>query len=382
MLLPVFASVNGPAPSFGDYEQNYLNGVTNLPWVPITPSKVSGYFITWSVSPALPSGLILNTSTGTITGTPTVGGVFICTVTAQNNAGSVSKQITFNISTDTYIEWDSPGEYSWTMLNGMCNNYFRSIVCSGGGGGAEPTFWPNSDINGLGGYVDEGTEIMPESGGGGGSGRHFANQIGQFYPGDEVTIIIGSGGGPSSGNNRTAEDGEASILYLPNVSEIYVQGGFGAQGTTGGLAGGGNNGKPGSNGFQEENFGYGAGCEECGSFVTLLSGINLIGGHGGEGFVDYGVENGLAGGYLSTGGGAYFNQYGSVQTIFNPMLMSPGNGGGGGGYHTKSIGSNGLGYPDGYMVLDEYVASGSSGAWGYVKLDWGQPDIYWANFNL
>ncbi len=55
--------------------------------------------ITWSLASGstLPDGLALNESTGKITGTPSAAGEFKFTVTATNDAGSDSKEVTLNV---------------------------------------------------------------------------------------------------------------------------------------------------------------------------------------------------------------------------------------------------------------------------------------------
>ena len=55
--------------------------------------------ITWSLASGstLPDGLALNESTGEITGTPSAAGEFKFTVTATNDAGSDSKEVTLNV---------------------------------------------------------------------------------------------------------------------------------------------------------------------------------------------------------------------------------------------------------------------------------------------
>src|SRR5205085_192043 len=64
-----------------------------------TPTSSDGAVVSYSVSPALPAGLSLNTSTGVITGTPTTlaptGGY---TVTATNTGGSTTATVTITVN--------------------------------------------------------------------------------------------------------------------------------------------------------------------------------------------------------------------------------------------------------------------------------------------
>lgn len=64
-----------------------------------TPSSSGGAVVSYSVSPALPSGLSLNTSTGVISGTPTVfGSAADYTVTASNTGGSTTATVSIAIN--------------------------------------------------------------------------------------------------------------------------------------------------------------------------------------------------------------------------------------------------------------------------------------------
>jgi N-acetylneuraminic acid mutarotase len=68
--------------------------VTGEPIVPNTAQVTGGAASEFSVSPALPTGLSLNTETGAITGTPsTVQRQATYTVTARNSAGSAQTQV-------------------------------------------------------------------------------------------------------------------------------------------------------------------------------------------------------------------------------------------------------------------------------------------------
>ena len=61
--------------------------------------------IKWSISGALPDGLSLNKDTGKISGTPTADGTAKFTVTAENSAGSDTKELSITITKDAPIEF-------------------------------------------------------------------------------------------------------------------------------------------------------------------------------------------------------------------------------------------------------------------------------------
>jgi fibronectin-binding autotransporter adhesin len=88
--------------------------ITNL-----TPT-VTGYVASYSVSPALPAGLSMNTSTGVISGTPTVSLPTITyTITATNTAGSTTFPIVITVSGPTFYSratgvWNSNTTWSTT----------------------------------------------------------------------------------------------------------------------------------------------------------------------------------------------------------------------------------------------------------------------------
>ena len=73
----------------------YTNGVAITP---NTPSSSGGAVASYGVSPTLPAGLSLNTSTGVISGTPTVvSAIASYTVTATNSAGYTTASISITI---------------------------------------------------------------------------------------------------------------------------------------------------------------------------------------------------------------------------------------------------------------------------------------------
>jgi hypothetical protein len=65
----------------------------------VTPTFSGGSVQTWSISPALPTGLTINSTTGEISGTPTVlSPSTVYTITATNSAGSNSTTITLLVN--------------------------------------------------------------------------------------------------------------------------------------------------------------------------------------------------------------------------------------------------------------------------------------------
>lgn len=73
--------------------------VTTEPITPNAPMATGGPIATFSVSPALPSGLSLNATTGVISGTPAaVQSSVVYTITGSNAAGSVQAQVRITVT--------------------------------------------------------------------------------------------------------------------------------------------------------------------------------------------------------------------------------------------------------------------------------------------
>ncbi|MEI6696386.1 MAG: hypothetical protein WCO13_09975, partial [Bacteroidota bacterium] len=86
---------------------------------------VTGIVTSWAISPALPTGLNFNTSTGAITGTPTLGSPSnIYTVTATNSAGSTTFGIVMSVGNYRYAissaNWNVNGTWSATSGGSTC----------------------------------------------------------------------------------------------------------------------------------------------------------------------------------------------------------------------------------------------------------------------
>ncbi len=97
----VVITVNAVAPTSLSYTSPnvYINGtaITSL-----SPS-VTGTVVSYSVSPSLPTGLSFNTSTGVISGTPTVNtGIATYTVTATNTGGSTTFGVVITVNANPF----------------------------------------------------------------------------------------------------------------------------------------------------------------------------------------------------------------------------------------------------------------------------------------
>jgi len=74
-----------------------ISGFDGVPLTPFTLMVTGSAPITFSAT-NLPPGIVIDSATGTITGTPTAVGSTIATVTATNRGGSGTQAIVFNIS--------------------------------------------------------------------------------------------------------------------------------------------------------------------------------------------------------------------------------------------------------------------------------------------
>ncbi len=108
----VLIGVNNIAPSSLSYNSPN-NFIRNTSITPLTPT-VSGEGITYSVSPALPSGLSLDASTGIISGTPNATSTQTTyTVTATNSGGSTTFDIAIKVNQviPTNLSYTTPNNY-------------------------------------------------------------------------------------------------------------------------------------------------------------------------------------------------------------------------------------------------------------------------------
>ncbi len=89
----------GVAPSNLTYPANPATYLAQFAIIPNTPSNLGGRITSYTVSPALPTGLSLNPTTGAVTGTPTTAmAAANYTVTGANGNGSTTCVLTLAIS--------------------------------------------------------------------------------------------------------------------------------------------------------------------------------------------------------------------------------------------------------------------------------------------
>src|SRR5207244_1195321 len=94
----VTITVNDVAPAALTYSTNPATYTKGTAIRANSPTSSGGAVISYAVSPALPRGLSLNTSTGVISGTPTaVAAAAGYTVTATNTGGSTTATVTIAV---------------------------------------------------------------------------------------------------------------------------------------------------------------------------------------------------------------------------------------------------------------------------------------------
>ena len=86
-------TVNDIIPTIS-YSPNSFVETRDSPMTATTPTVGGGTILTWSISPTLPSGLSFDSSTGEISGTPTViSDLTTYTITATNTGGSATDTV-------------------------------------------------------------------------------------------------------------------------------------------------------------------------------------------------------------------------------------------------------------------------------------------------
>jgi subtilisin-like proprotein convertase family protein len=125
-------TVNDIAPSALTYSSNPATYIKDRGITTNTPTSSGGAVVSYSVSPALPAGFMLNASTGVISGTPTaLSAAANYTITATNTGGSTTAAMNVSV-VSAYTAWaeqynliQSPEEDSDGDGNA---NYFEFIA--------------------------------------------------------------------------------------------------------------------------------------------------------------------------------------------------------------------------------------------------------------
>gem|GEM_PF-2304680 len=252
----------------------------------------------------------------------------------------------------TIIEYSTPGTYNWTCPAGVTS---ITVECWGAGGGGG---------------------IISGSGGGGGGGGAYArgNNI-TVTPGNNYTIVIGTGGAPDiagGGGTRTSFDvlviadygrgattasGAAGGTVANSVGTVRYAGGNGGNGNNTGDTGGGGGGSGGLHG----------------NGVAGAAATNSVGGNGGNGDNNSGGAGGTGGNttngnpgishFLGGGGGG-----GGDDGLNGASAGGPGGGGGGG----EINGGTGA---DGKCIISYYCTPDfPTGVYSITRVQFGSID--------
>jgi hypothetical protein len=118
----VSVTVNASAPTGLSYSSSSINGTIGAAIADLTPA-VTGWGITYSIDPALPSGLLLNPTSGVISGTPSVAAASaIYTVTATNAGGNTSTTLTVAVLPVV------PSGLSYANINGTVGTAISNVT--------------------------------------------------------------------------------------------------------------------------------------------------------------------------------------------------------------------------------------------------------------
>ena len=105
------------------YSPNAFTLTKGTAMTTVTPTTSGGTIVSWSISPTLPTGLAFDTSTGAISGTPTVLSVSAAyTVTATNTGGSDTATVTIVVNDELPVIVYSPSSLTLTKGTAMTTN--------------------------------------------------------------------------------------------------------------------------------------------------------------------------------------------------------------------------------------------------------------------
>lgn len=200
-------TVNLPAPKDLKYPEIYLGLTKNIPMTSVVPT-VSGTVTNCSVSPSLVSGLSLNTSNCTISGTPTSSQTRTTyTVTASNSGGQTQTAIHIGIGTswaqEAYIK----------APNAESNDYFgfsvgingdTLVVGANNEDSSQTTITNGTTASGNGGLNSGAAYVFVRS------GSTWSNQAYLKSSNSETNDTFGTSVGISGNTIVVGSDGEDS----------------------------------------------------------------------------------------------------------------------------------------------------------------------------
>ena len=259
----------------------------------IVASDDSGNPVTFSISSgALPSGISINPSDGSFSGTCNESdgtATFNITVSASDGINSTTRSFTISQVLAPTLEY---------------------LVVAGGGGGGSGNRG-NDNFSGCGG---------------GGAGGYRAGNI-SIGSSKTYTITIGSGGNGGNGGNSSAQGGTASSVAAPGITTVTsAGGGYGGRETEPGTSGG-----SGGGGGSRNGEGPGAGSGGSGNSPSVSPSQGNSGGSGGNESGGGGGGGAGQGGQTHPGGqntGAAGGS-GTSNDIEGPSITYAGGGGGG-----------------------------------------------------
>jgi hypothetical protein len=111
--------VNDVPPSSINYATAKIAFATGLPGNALTPKSGGGAIVAWSIAPALPSGLTLSATTGSISGTPTADSPATAyVVTATNSGGHSTATLTIQVASSLLLDLGHVTEIATLQLSG------------------------------------------------------------------------------------------------------------------------------------------------------------------------------------------------------------------------------------------------------------------------
>ena len=262
---------------------------------------------------------------------------------------------TFSYEIFESAEFTSPGTYTWTA---PANVNEVSVVAVGGGGGG-----------------NRGTNTNSGGGGGGGLGWKYSIPV---TPGEDYTVVVGSGGTrdtDSDGGYNSTDGGTSYFISAGTVAGLGGQRGQeGSGGAGGGFVGdgGGNGGRGGNSDGDDSGGGGGAGgYTGNGGAGGNPDGAGQNGSGGGGGGAGSGDSDDASGG----GGGVGINGQGpsGLGSAESAGDSNGGGGGSGGESGTRGASPRGIGgrFGGGGGGTDSNRDENGEGGNGAVKIIWG-----------